>query len=175
MLSPTRSPRLTVVAIAALAMAGALAGCTSEADRYVRRAKDAASEGNDLEAAVEYIDQALILAPDVGRHYRRKGDWMVDLGRYDEALVAYDGAVTALEPSMSAHLKAVELCIEQGRLNEAENWIQRAQSSLESRSDLEELEQLRQELAVKRAEMAAAPTDNLPAESQSTEENVSNP
>ncbi|NUP89524.1 MAG: hypothetical protein HUU25_06860 [Candidatus Sumerlaeia bacterium] len=150
---------LTVLTLAGFA-AALLTGCSSEADRLYRRAKDAAREDNDYEAAVRYVDQAIALMPDEGRYHRRRGDWLRELDRNEEALESYDRAAEAGAPSESAFAKAISLCLEMGRLEEAQERIERARLVVEDPQELEDIEELAEELAQLRNQ---APPPEIPA------------
>lgn len=133
-------------------MAALLSACTSESDRLYRRAKDAASEDNDYEAAIRYIDQAIALNPSEGRYHRRRGDWLRELDRGDEALESYRRATEAEVVSESAFGKAISLCLELGRYDAAQEWIDRARSTVTEADVLEKVEELAQELAQLRSQ-----------------------
>lgn len=140
-----------------------LGGCTSEADRLYRRAKDAAQEEGDYENAIRFVDDAIRLDPGEGRYYRRRGDWLRDLGRHDEAIQSYDSAVTADRPVLSAHLKAIDLCLDLGRLDEAAARIEVAATQLRDPDDLETLEEHRARLQILRSAAAASPSPETTA------------
>lgn len=143
--------------IALLSMALGMLACSNEADRLYRRAKDAANDDGDYEAAIELVNRAIEIDPSEGRLYRRKGDWLRELERIDEALAAYDMAVTVDNPSDSAHSKGIELCLDLNRLDEAEGWIQRAEADLTDPDDRRELEEFTVRLEQLRAETGQTP------------------
>jgi tetratricopeptide (TPR) repeat protein len=122
-----------------------LLSCTSEADRQYRRAKDSARVEGDFAKAISHVDAAIELRPDRGNYRRSRGVWLEELGRSDDALEAYDDAIAAERPSRSAHHRAIALCLRIGRLDEAEERIERAEVTLEE-DDLEELAEAREEL-----------------------------
>ena len=144
-----------------------LTGCTSEADRLYRRAKDAANEEGNYELALEFVDQAIPLDPNEGRYHGRRGDWLRELGRLEEALEAYDRAIGATRPRLSSHLRAISLCLDLGRLEEAASRMGRAAQVLDNTDVLEELDELRQRLGQQRA--TDTPIPSSPEESVPTD------
>ncbi len=146
-----------------MATAALLLSCMSEADRQYRRAKDSARVEGDFAKAIAHVDAALELRPDRGNYRRSRGAWLEELGRWDDALEAYDDAIAAERPSKSAHHKAIALCLRIGRLDDAEERIERAEVTLEE-DDLENLAEAREELIRLRAAAAARETEQSSSE-----------
>lgn len=82
----------------------------------------------DFELAVERLDQALKLAPDYGPAWRRRGTWLLELGRADEAGAAFQQAERLLPGRADALLGLAQVALAN---DDVQAGVQFARSALE--------------------------------------------
>lgn len=98
---------------------GAAASLKPSDPKLWYRAAITAARFGEVELALERLASSLKLAPDYGPAWRRKGTWLLDLGRTDEAKPAFERANELLPERSDAVVGLARVALAEDRVGDA--------------------------------------------------------